>query len=580
MTPLVRASRNLWLVLAIGGCASTSDSFQAASPGDDAWVAAHTDGSAGATANASADTTNTIKYFDTNEAAIGAMSGGPTKSGDGEDKSTLGLAPGGPQNVAAFRALIEAGQVPTPDTFTMAGWLAEHGTALPPAVAERPIDLHALAAVLSDTKAGPPEVVVQLGFNSVKSLQDLQPALAIAVIVDTSGSMAGGPLESARAGVLHLIDHLPKGSWLTLVTFDDTAKVSWPGAIYTADQREGIKQALTGWKATGATDLHGGLDTGVSAVLAASGTFGARHVVLLSDGAATKGDVAPASLKALGAKAAAAKATISTIAYGWQAQATLLKALALTTGGTHHSAVTPSALEALFVKDLGLFLAPVASNLGVVLKLAPGWALDQVYGFDLVPTAAGIALQPIASANGGTADAASGGPDAQARAPDALATPGQPAVMSTLFASGHSAIVLARLLPPANVGMAAMLDLNLANVTYKYTLTADGQNYEHVVPVQLAGKLFQVPDEGTYAYYASPIVRRAFVLHRLGRAMAQATVLHLAGKSLEGRSILTSVMAFAGLELDKLDLAVDDPDGRVASARLLAKKLHDNLPAK
>ena len=105
--------------------------------------------------------------------------------------------------------------------------------------------------------------------------------LRVALVMDTSGSMEGRPMEAAKEAASDFIRRFPDGAQFSVVSFASSAQVVTPFSDNTAAHI----QAIAGLDASGETALYDGLIT-------ASQQFGKkmdgrRVIVLLSDGGDT-----------------------------------------------------------------------------------------------------------------------------------------------------------------------------------------------------------------------------------------------------------------------------------------------------
>ena len=114
--------------------------------------------------------------------------------------TTLSAQVGGIQDFALFRSQVESMRVPSKEALIMEGLLAEHD--LPPR-SIAPCDQ--VLCVVTETSLWPVEgasqveVFAQLGFdtNIVASTWQ-RPPVDLTVLIDASGSMAGGPAHISR----------------------------------------------------------------------------------------------------------------------------------------------------------------------------------------------------------------------------------------------------------------------------------------------------------------------------------------------------------------------------------------------
>ncbi|MDX6230882.1 MAG: tight adherence protein, partial [Frankiales bacterium] len=99
---------------------------------------------------------------------------------------------------------------------------------------------------------------------------------AVMVVVDTSGSMAGGGLVAAKAAATDFVRALPADVEVGLIAFANTVTIVAP----VQSNRAAFFKGLTSLRAAGQTQLYDGLLKAVASMPADEN----RHIVVLSDG--------------------------------------------------------------------------------------------------------------------------------------------------------------------------------------------------------------------------------------------------------------------------------------------------------
>jgi VWFA-related protein len=161
-----------------------------------------------------------------------------------------------------------------------------------------------------------------------------QDGLAVAVAVDTSGSMQGAPLETARASVRQLLEQMGPRDRAALVSFGQTVQV----VQGLTDDREALSRALDGLTARGDTALYDGTFQSIS--LAAQHTLGRRAVVVITDGEDTHSSL---TLDDVIGKAREANTPVSVIGLG-EVKLDPVQRLTAVTGGSLGIAPSPEQL--------------------------------------------------------------------------------------------------------------------------------------------------------------------------------------------------------------------------------------------
>ncbi len=175
--------------------------------------------------------------------------------------------------------------------------------------------------------------------------------VALALVIDRSGSMAGPvsasgreairglnrsardtgvahKLSYVRAATLRLLDLMRDGDAVALVTFDDAVEVVKPLTVLDDRSRQALAGAVKRLQPGGSTFLEGGLRAGLEQLSShARERYGCK-LVLLSDGEANVGEQRPAVLAEVAAGAAHAGVTTSTLGVGFDYNIALLTSMA------------------------------------------------------------------------------------------------------------------------------------------------------------------------------------------------------------------------------------------------------------
>ena len=141
--------------------------------------------------------------------ATGADSAGSPGGGGG-----VGF--GGAQDIGQFRNLLDAGEIPGPNTLDANGFFSEHRTELPPPDCGQTLCAHGMLAVGRDWIDNEYQATLQVALNTPVDPTTLERnPLDMVVVVDVSGSMASdNRLTFVQDGLHLLIDELEPGDKL------------------------------------------------------------------------------------------------------------------------------------------------------------------------------------------------------------------------------------------------------------------------------------------------------------------------------------------------------------------------------
>jgi Ca-activated chloride channel family protein len=195
------------------------------------------------------------------------------------------------------------------------------------------------------------ELTVLLELQAPEREGEERLPVAVQVVLDRSGSMAGERLEAARRALLALVDRLAPEDTLGVVAFDDAVRVVLPAAPL-GDAKPAARAAIAAIAPGGMTNLSAGLLRGLQEARRAAGPAGAS-LLLLSDGHANEGETDPDRLAGVAAAARKGGVTLSTIGIGLGYDEALLAAVARGGQGGHAFAQDGDAAGAAVAAEVG-----------------------------------------------------------------------------------------------------------------------------------------------------------------------------------------------------------------------------------
>jgi Ca-activated chloride channel family protein len=207
-----------------------------------------------------------------------------------------------------------------------------------------------------------------------------RPPIALALVLDRSGSMSGGKIATAKRAALAVLQRLDERDSLAVVVFDEHIDTIQPLARVTGTVKAHVRAELERIGARGSTALHEGWLTGCNALVAdehpapgdATLERGVARCFLLTDGLANVGvtDAEQIASQAGGIRERAGIGT-STFGIGADYAEELLGPMAEAGGGRFHHLRTPNEIATTFVNELGELLATVAANVELDLEVEP-----------------------------------------------------------------------------------------------------------------------------------------------------------------------------------------------------------------
>lgn len=196
---------------------------------------------------------------------------------------------------------------------------------------------------------------------------------ALALVIDSSGSMRGRPLDEAKRCAERVVERLHPSDKVAVVQFDQKARLRWP-AVEISDRRA-ILDAIRFIQSGGSTALHDGWLHGVNALFG-SNTPGLRRVILLSDGEANIGERDPHVISSDCAKWAAKGITTSTYGLGESFNEDLMVAMAQKGGGSQYFGQTADDLMETFEQELSLIDLRYLTEVRATFQGLPGVQIE------------------------------------------------------------------------------------------------------------------------------------------------------------------------------------------------------------
>ena len=184
-----------------------------------------------------------------------------------------------------------------------------------------------------------PEIVFgSASVDTIYAVQDLWQSarkdVNLVMLLDTSGSMSGSKIGSARDAAIQFVEQMGDDDLLTLITFSDEPVFVVHHAQVGAARGQAI-QALKALVAHGDTALYDAIGDGASVIENTQALETSNAMVVLTDGLDTNSH-RYAFNQALIDLAAANGTTVFTIAYGSDADEDLLARLALEANGNFY----------------------------------------------------------------------------------------------------------------------------------------------------------------------------------------------------------------------------------------------------
>jgi Ca-activated chloride channel family protein len=220
--------------------------------------------------------------------------------------------------------------------------------------------------------SGSNDTVLGVWVDVPAALRKARAPADVALVIDTSGSMAGAKIENARLAARELVDKLSDGDIVSITTFANEAEERVPPTVLDASIRAHIRHVIASLGPQGGTNMFDGLRWAETRVLQGPATHPVRRVVMISDGQANIGPSSPDVLGALAARGADGGVQVSAIGVGLDYDERTLNALAVRSSGRLYHLEEPRELAAILDREIGLLQTTAATGAVVEIVPAPG----------------------------------------------------------------------------------------------------------------------------------------------------------------------------------------------------------------
>ncbi|WP_168210927.1 vWA domain-containing protein [Persicimonas caeni] len=203
----------------------------------------------------------------------------------------------------------------------------------------------------------------------------------LAVVIDHSGSMAGGRLDQAKQAAHTLVDRLGESDRLAVVSYGNHVTTNMNSVFVTEANKEKLHAAISSIRLRGSTNLAGGFEKGASIVGEHPTDDSINRVVLLSDGHANIGAKTPHALGKLASKYLEKGVSVSTMGIGLDYNEKLMAEMAKQGAGNYYFVEDEKKLAKIFAQEFETLSQVVARDAKLVLDIGAGVELLDLHGF-------------------------------------------------------------------------------------------------------------------------------------------------------------------------------------------------------
>lgn len=265
-------------------------------------------------------------------------------------------------------------QIPTPAAG--AGIAASHGTtAVTGNFKAHELTTHFLEIALKAATAPP----------DGQSPQEPMPVNFI-FVVDTSGSMTGEKLDTAKTAIRELYAQLRGTDVLGIITFDTHVRTLLRATPKSQLSLNLLTSLVGGVQAGGGTDIHLGIRYGIDEIKrhSSGGPDYLNCLYVFSDGQPTSGETDWIKIRTNIAARLRGDVTLSCFGFGSDARMRELDALAGLTGGHSTFVTRPDNVGLNLAEDLTRREQLAAINIQLKIDISPEVTIWHLYGHDLI----------------------------------------------------------------------------------------------------------------------------------------------------------------------------------------------------
>lgn len=220
--------------------------------------------------------------------------------------------------------------------------------------------------------------------------------LTLTLVLDTSGSMSGEPIELEKTAVEAIAATLLPGDVVSAVTWSTDQSVLLDGYTVSGPNDPALLDLAAGLSADGGTDLDSGLTRGYELANAYRGSDRINRVILISDGQANVG-VTAADLIGKNAEDQDAEGIyLVGVGVGEGVNDTLMDTVTDAGRGAYIYLDTPMEASKMFVDRFSESVLVAARDVRIELTLPPYFGIKKFYGEEYSPDPTKVRTQHLA----------------------------------------------------------------------------------------------------------------------------------------------------------------------------------------
>ena len=207
--------------------------------------------------------------------------------------------------------------------------------------------------------------------DNVPQMADRAP-MAVSLVIDVSGSMAGEKIANARMAASSLLETMANGDIVSIYGFSNgVSEIAAPTAL-SSSSRAYLMQQISMLQPLGGTNMWAGMQAGIRRMAEAPASHPIRRIMLISDGQANIGPSDPQSLGNLAAQATEWRTQVTAIGVGLDYDERTLGALAVRSSGRLYHLAQSHQMASILERELQVLANTVAVDAHIEVIPAPG----------------------------------------------------------------------------------------------------------------------------------------------------------------------------------------------------------------
>jgi Ca-activated chloride channel family protein len=241
-----------------------------------------------------------------------------------------------------------------------------------------------LHALLSNDRvlAGPGgESFLQINLDAKEVAGGERAAMAMAIVIDRSGSMQGEKIEKVREAAKELVRRLSPKDRIAIISYATDTSVDLPLTPLADFDRTRAERIIDGILDGGGTNLSGGLEAGLEQLSHSPAAGFASRLVLLTDGNANQGLTDPQEIADIAKKARQSGITVSALGVGIDFNEDLMTMVAESGGGSYYYAKDGASTVEALGNEFKSLSKLAGHQVEVALELGDAVTVKEVYGY-------------------------------------------------------------------------------------------------------------------------------------------------------------------------------------------------------